>query len=105
MTDQTLNAKIVALIDSLKSTTGAFGLANNGSEYKIITEIFLYKFFNDKFGYEAKKTPIYGERLLRSQKWDAEYDSFSEEEVEDLFTFLPGSVPRLKPHQTLASFV
>lgn len=102
MTDQTLNVKTVALIDSLKSTTGAFGLANNGSEYKIITEIFLYKFFNDKFGYEAKKTPIYGERLLRSQKWDAEYDSFSEEEVEDLFTFLPGSVPRLKPHQTLA---
>lgn len=102
MTDQTLNAKTVALIDSLKSTTGAFGLANNGSEYKIITEIFLYKFFNDKFGYEAKKTPIYGERLLRSPKWDAEYDSFSEEEVEDLFTFLPGSVPRLKPHQTLA---
>ena len=55
MTDQTLNAKTIALIDSLKSTTGAYGLANNGSEYKIITEIFLYKFFNDKFGYEAKQ--------------------------------------------------
>uniref|UniRef100_UPI0023EF7DEA HsdM family class I SAM-dependent methyltransferase n=1 Tax=Treponema socranskii TaxID=53419 RepID=UPI0023EF7DEA len=36
------------------------------------------------------------------EKWDAEYDSFTEDEVEDLFTYLPGSVPRLKPHQTLA---
>lgn len=102
MSDQDLNAKTIALIDSLKSTTGAYGLANNGSEYKIITEIFLYKFFNDKFGYEAKNAPEYGERLQKAEKWDAEYDTFTEDEVEDLFTYLPGSVPRLKPHQTLA---
>lgn len=102
MTDHTLNAKTIALIDSLKSTTGAYGLANNGSEYKIITEIFLYKFFNDKFGYEAKQAPVYGERLAKAEKWDVEYDSFSEDEVEDLFTYLPGSVPVLKPHQTLS---
>ena len=102
MAEQDLNSKTIALIDSLKSTTGAYGLANNGSEYKIITEIFLYKFFNDKFGYEAKRAPEYGERLKKAEKWDAEYDSFTEDEVEDLFTYLPGSVPRLKPHQTLA---
>ena len=35
----------IALIDSLKSTTGAFGLAGTGSEYKIVTEMFLYKIF------------------------------------------------------------
>ena len=40
----------IELIDSLKRTTGAYGLAGTGSEYKIVTEIFLYKFFNDKFG-------------------------------------------------------
>lgn len=102
MAEQDLNSKTIALIDSLKSTTGAYGLANNGSEYKIITEIFLYKFFNDKFGYEAKRAPEYGERLKKAEKWDAEYDFFTEDEVEDLFTYLPGSVPRLKPHQTLA---
>ena len=102
MAEQNLNPKTIALIDSLKSTTSAYGLANNGSEYKIITEIFLYKFFNDKFGYEAKRAPEYGERLKKAEKWDAEYDSFTEDEVEDLFTYLPGSVPRLKPHQTLA---
>lgn len=102
MAEQDLNSKTIALIDSLKSTTGAYGLANNGSEYKIITEIFLYKFFNDKFGYEAKRAPEYGARLKEAEKWDAEYDFFTEDEVEDLFTYLPGSVPRLKPHQTLA---
>ena len=92
----------IALIDSLKSTTGAFGLAGTGSEYKIVTELFLYKFFNDKFGYEAKKDQVYGERLRNAKKWDAEYDKFSEDEVEDLFSYLPASVPRLKPEHTLA---
>ena len=92
----------IALIDSLKSTTGAFGLAGTGSEYKIVTELFLYKLFNDKFGYEAKKDQVYGERLRNAKKWDAEYDKFSEDEVEDLFSYLPASVPRLKPEHTLA---
>lgn len=92
----------IALIDSLKSTTGAFGLAGTGSEYKIVTELFLYKFFNDKFGYEAKMDQVYGERLRNAEKWDAEYDKFSEDEVEDLFSYLPASVPRLKPEHTLA---
>ena len=92
----------IALIDSLKSTTGVFGLAGTGSEYKIVTELFLYKFFNDKFGYEAKKDQVYGERLRNAEKWDAEYDKFSEDEVEDLFSYLPASVPRIKPEHTLA---
>ena len=52
---QNISEATIALIDSLKSTTSHFGLANSGSEYKIITEMFLYKYFNDKFGYEAKR--------------------------------------------------
>lgn len=32
----------IALIDSLKGTTNAFGLAGTGSEYRIVTEMFLY---------------------------------------------------------------
>lgn len=92
------------LIDDLKATTAAFGLANDGSEYKIITEIFLYKYFNDKFGYEAKqvKGGGYGARLSSAAKWDEEYDSFTEDEVEDLWSYLPSGTPHLKPHQTLA---
>lgn len=92
----------IALIDSLKSTTNAFGLAGTGSEYRIVTEMFLYKFFNDKFGYEAKRDEEYGERLRNAEKWDAEYDTFTDEEVEDLFSYLPASVPRLRPEHTLS---
>lgn len=92
----------IALIDSLKSTTNAFGLAGTGSEYRIVTEMFLYKFFNDKFGYEAKHDEEYGERLRNAEKWDAEYDTFTDEEVEDLFSYLPASVPRLRPEHTLS---
>lgn len=67
MSDINITESTVALIDSLKSTTAEFGLAGTGSEYKIVIEIFLYKFFNDKFGYEAKKDKVYGERLRRAK--------------------------------------
>ncbi|MCD8202113.1 MAG: SAM-dependent DNA methyltransferase, partial [Prevotella sp.] len=100
--NQDITEATIALIDSLKSTTSAFGLANSGSEYKIITEMFLYKYFNDKFGYEAKKDKKYGERLRNAKNWDEEYDKFTEDEVDDLFSYLPSTVPRLKPNHTLA---
>lgn len=102
MTQQEIEQATTSLIDSLKKTTGNYGLGNGGDEYRIVIEIFLYKYFNDKFGFEAKRTPIYGERLTKAENWDAEYDTFTDEEVEDLFTFLPSSAPRLKPHHTLA---
>lgn len=102
MSNINITEATIELIDSLKSTTGAFGLAGTGSEYKIVTEMFLYKFFNDKFGYEAKKDQIYGPRLASAEKWDAEYDTFTDEEVEDLFSYLPAAVPRLKPEHTLS---
>ena len=90
------------LIDALKQTCGAFGLGNDGNEYKIIVQVFLYKYFNDKFGYEAKKTPIYGERLAKAEKWDEAYDNFTDEEVEDLFTYLPANTPKMRPEHTIA---
>ena len=102
MSNINITESTIALIDSLKSTTGAYGLAGTGSEYKIVTELFLYKFFNDKFGFEAKRDKVYGPRLSKAEKWDAEYDFFTEDEVEDLFSYLPASVPRLKPEHTLS---
>lgn len=41
--------KTKELIDGLKTVCSNYGLANTGYEYKIITEVFLYKFLNDKF--------------------------------------------------------
>ena len=50
-----IKEKTLALIDSLKSTCQTYGMGNDGNEYKIITQVFLYKFINDKFGYEIKR--------------------------------------------------
>lgn len=46
--------KTKELIDELKTVCSNYGLANTGYEYKIITEVFLYKFLNDKFFHEAR---------------------------------------------------
>lgn len=102
MADSIIEASTKALIDSLKQSCGSFGLGNDGNEYKIIVQLFLYKYFNDKFGFEAKNVPDYGERLKAAEKWDAAYDQFTEEEVEDLFAYLSPSTPKLRPHQTIA---
>lgn len=102
MADSMIEQSTKELIDALKQSCGSFGLGNDGNEYKIIVQVFLYKYFNDKFGHDAKTVPGYGDRLVASAKWDAAYDLFTEEEVEDLFAYLPPSTPRLKPHQTIA---
>jgi type I restriction enzyme M protein len=47
--------KTIDLIDGLKSVCANYGLGNDGNEFKIITQTFLYKFLNDKFIYEIKK--------------------------------------------------
>ncbi len=43
------------LIDELKSVCANYGLGNDGNEFKIITQVFLYKFLNDKFAYEIRQ--------------------------------------------------
>ena len=107
MTDKTIFDKAVVdeatkkLIDSLKQTCGSYGLGNDGNEYKIIIQVFLYKYFNDKFAYEAKRVPIYGERLSKAEKWDEEYDKFTDDEIEELFAFLPANTPHLRPEHTI----
>lgn len=107
MTDKPIFDKAVVdeatkkLIDSLKQTCGSYGLGNDGNEYKIIIQVFLYKYFNDKFAYEAKRVPIYGERLSKAEKWDEEYDKFNDDEIEELFAFLPANTPHLRPEHTI----
>lgn len=41
-----------SMIDDLKAMSTALGLSNTGDEYKIISELFTYKFLNDKLLYE-----------------------------------------------------
>lgn len=47
--------QIKKMIDDLKAMSANLGLANTGDEYKIISELFTYKFLNDKLLYEFNK--------------------------------------------------
>jgi type I restriction enzyme M protein len=98
MTTSTIEIQTKKLIDDLKATCASYGLGNDGNEYKIITQIFLYKFLNDKFGYEVKnvKEPKYSVRLKSTDKWEDALKDFSDKEYEDLLTFLPPDSPKLK---------
>lgn len=53
--DTNITLQTKQMIDNLKAVCANKGLGNASSEYKIITEVFLYKFLNDKFLYEAKQ--------------------------------------------------
>ena len=55
------------LIDDLKAVCHNYGMGNDGNEYKVITQVFLYKFLNDKFGYEIKKA---SKTIKDAEKWE-----------------------------------
>ena len=95
-----IREKTFRLIDSLKATCQKSGLGNDGNEYKIITQVFLYKFLNDKFGYEIKKI---SPKLANAEKWELEYKKMSENEILDLFDKLSPDVPRLWPEHLISN--
>lgn len=89
MTTSTIEIQTKKLIDDLKATCASYGLGNDGNEYKIITQIFLYKFLNDKFGYEVKNVeePNFHVRLKSAEKWEDALKDFTVEEYDDLLSF------------------
>ena len=83
------------MIDDLKAVCANFGLGNASSEYKIITEVFLYKFLCDKFIYEIRKaTPEF------SDKSDADVQAalkaMSEDEYELALMDIGASTARIR---------
>jgi len=87
------------LIDSLKAICAAYGLGNDGNEFKIITQVFLYKFLNDKFTFEAKKIRP---ELSQPLTWEQAMAGLSADELEMLQLQLGPDTPRLKPEHFLA---
>lgn len=94
-----IKEKTVALIDALKSTCQTYGMGNDGNEYKIITQVFLYKFLNDKFGYEVKKI---NSKLAEAEKWDVAYMEMPEDDRLDMFDEMSPDIPRLKPEHLIS---
>jgi type I restriction enzyme M protein len=89
-----------ALIDDLKSVCANYGLGNDGNEFKIITQVFLYKFLNDKFAHEVQKIDS---RLANASNWAEELKKYSADDFEMLTLQLNESTAILKPSQFIAT--
>ena len=86
--------KTKELIDDLKSVCANYGLGNDGNEFKIITQVFLYKFLNDKFLYEVKKKD---KEVAKAENWEAVLKAKQDEDYEMLMAMLPESTARMQP--------
>lgn len=99
MVELEFQQKTKALIDSLKSICANYGLGNDGNEFKIITQTFLYKFLNDKFAFEAKKID---ENLATAENWEDALAAMSEDDLEMLQLQMGGDTARLKPQHFIS---
>lgn len=99
-----IKEKTTKLIDALKATCQLYGMGNDGNEYKIITQVFLYKFLNDKFGYEVKnaKSEI-AKKLNGKEKWETAYGQLSDDERMLLLAAISPDVPMLEPYHLIAN--
>lgn len=82
------------LIDDLKAICANYGLGNDGNEFKIITQAFLYKFLNDQFASAVKKTHLH---IAKADKWEEVLTAMEREQYEMLLLSLPAGVAHLKP--------
>jgi len=89
-----------ALIDDLKSVCANYGLGNDGNEFKIITQVFLYKFLNDKFVHEIKQLD---DTIANAENWEDTLKSYSEDDFEMLMMQLSESTARISPDHFISS--
>lgn len=87
------------LIDSLKGVCANYGLGNDGNEFKIITQTFLYKFMNDKFGYEVKQRDA---KLGNAENWEREVAAYTDAEYEMLLLRMSPDSAKLKREHYLS---
>lgn len=97
-TETNFKTDVTTLIDNLKGICGSYGLGNDGNEFKIITEVFLYKFLNDKFAYEVKKIDP---KLAKAEKWEEKLATYSKEQYKKLLKKLKPDVAKLESHQLI----
>ncbi|ASO06553.1 HsdM family class I SAM-dependent methyltransferase [Arenibacter algicola] len=88
-----------ALIDDLKSVCANYGLGNDGNEFKIISQVFLYKFLNDKYVYELKQLEP---DLAKAEDFDAALKKYSDDELELLSMQISENTARIAPQNFLS---
>lgn len=92
MVTQDFTAQTKALIDGLKRVCADYGLGNDGNEFKIITQVFLYKFLNDKFAYQVKQVDP---KLAKSDNWEKTIGDYSAKEYDMLLLKLGAKTAKL----------
>ena len=92
--------KVKELIDDLKSVCANYGLGNDGNEFKIITQVFLYKFLNDKFAYEVKKIEP---KLANDENWQETLSNYKKDDYEMLLMQLSEGTAQIEPKHFIAS--
>ena len=92
--------QVIDLIDDLKSVCASYGLGNDGNEFKIITQVFLYKFINDKFAYEIKKI---APALETAESWEDALRAYDPEDYEMLLLELPPDTAKLYPRHFIST--
>ncbi len=97
---QKFSQQVRTLIDDLKSVCANYGLGNDGNEFKIITQVFLYKFLHDKFVYEVK---LIDKKLQDSSGWEERLASYSKDEFEMLTLKLSEGTAVIKSEQLITS--
>ena len=100
MQTQDFTSHTKELIDNLKGVCTSYGLGNDGNEFKIITQVFLYKFMNDKFGHEVKQLDP---KLKTSENWEQEIAKYSDKQYEMLLLRMNPDSAKLKREHYLSS--
>ncbi len=99
MVTQDFEKRTRQLIDNLKAICAAYGLGNDGNEFKIITQVFLYKFLNDKFAFEAKKIMP---ELSKADNWEKAIASLGNNKLGMLQRQMGPDTARLKPEHFIS---
>ena len=96
-----IKAQTKAMIDSLKAVCTTYGLGNASSEYKIITEIFLYKYLNDKFIFEMRKAnPAW--HGMSDAAVETQLNALSDDDYEMALFDIGGSTAKLMRNQFIS---
>ena len=100
MTSRTFQIQAITLIDELKSVCANYGLGNDGNEYRIITQVFLYKFLNDKFAHEVKRIDP---KLAKASSWEDALRKYKKADYEMLLMQLGEGTAHLRPEHFLST--
>ena len=90
---ESLTIRTKRMIDDLKTICANFGLGGSPGEYKIITQVFLYKYLNDKFFYQVRKVEP---TLAKAENLEAALETMPDDQYEMLLAMLGGDTARLK---------